>query len=48
MIVENEGKASLGEEWRENLCRSENFILRHILGTELKDSCSAVRKFSGE
>jgi hypothetical protein len=48
MIVENEGKASLGEEWRENLCRSENFILRHILGTELKNTCPAVCKFASD
>jgi hypothetical protein len=48
MIVENEGKASLGEEWRENLCRGENFILWKILGTELKNTCPTVCEFSGE
>jgi hypothetical protein len=48
MIVENEGKASLGEEWRENFCRSENFILRKILGTELENTCPAVCKFASD
>jgi hypothetical protein len=48
MIVENEGKATLGEEWRENFCRGENFILRKILGTELKNSCPTICKLGGE
>jgi hypothetical protein len=48
MIVENEGKASLGEERRENLCRGENFILRKILGTELENTCPAVCKFASD
>ena len=48
VIVENEGKATLGEEWRENFCRGENFILRKILGAELKNTCPAVCKFAGE
>jgi hypothetical protein len=48
MIVENERKATLGEEWRENLCRGENFILRKILGAELKNTYTAVCKFAGE
>jgi hypothetical protein len=48
MIIENEGKASLGEEWRENFCRSDNFILRKILGAELKNTCPAVCEFASE
>jgi hypothetical protein len=48
VIVENERKATLGEEWRENFCRGENFILRKILGAELKNTCPAVSKFFGE
>jgi hypothetical protein len=48
MIVENEGKASLGEEWRENLCRGENFILRQILGAELENTCPAVCKLASD
>jgi hypothetical protein len=48
VIVENEGKATLGEEWRENFCRDENFILRKILGTELENTCPAVCKFASD
>jgi hypothetical protein len=48
MIVEEEGEATLGEEWRENLCRGENFILRKILGAELENTCPAVCKFASD
>jgi hypothetical protein len=48
MIVENEGKASLGEEWREDFCRGENFILWKILGAELKNTCPSVCEFAGD
>jgi hypothetical protein len=48
MIIENEGKASLGEEWRENFCRSDNFILRKILGAELKNTCPSVCEFASK
>jgi hypothetical protein len=48
MIVENEGKAALGEEWRENFCHSKNFILGKILGAELKNTCPSVCEFAGD
>jgi hypothetical protein len=48
MIVEEEGEATLGEEWRENFCCGENFILGKIFGAKLKNTCPAVCQFAGE
>jgi hypothetical protein len=48
MIVEEEGEATLGEEWRENFCCGENLILGKIFGAKLKNTGPAVCQFAGE
>jgi hypothetical protein len=48
VVIEDEGNASLGEERDEDFCRSENFMLRKTLGTELKNSCPTICKLGGE